>query len=201
MDHAREYHCNICGNTFEEFVLFEGHFTFNEKCRTLGPFMQCYICSKSFFHFAVLKYHLQSHSKNNVIQKINSTNETQGKASQSHGFDCNICNRSFRIKFHLIEHLKIHMKAASSNQINGSLKEKLQREQVVRSSDRNESSNDLKQQRMSKCYRCQVCNANCYFKGQLGNITISYPILAYIILEFLNHIHTFCGLFCHWYFF
>lgn len=230
MDHTSEYHCNICGRTFQEFVIFEGHFTFNVKCRAQrGPFMQCYICSEIFFHFAVLKYHLQSHNNNNVIQKIDSTN--QDKAPQPHGIDCNICDRSFRTKFHLIEHLQMHSKAdatsqptlnessketdsqnvnptnenphkqsqadgfncnicersfrtkfhliehlpmhskestANSNQINGSPKENIHRKTVDRCSsnqiDRNKSSDKLQ-----RGYRCQVCNANCYFKTQLGN--------------------------------
>lgn len=85
VDHTSEYHCNVCSKTFKEFVLFEGHFTFNVKCRDdCGSFMQCYICPRKFFHFAALKYHLRSHrcSSNQIYR---SSNQLQ------HGYRCQVC--------------------------------------------------------------------------------------------------------------
>lgn len=56
------FYCKICDNTFKKFVLFEGHFDFNSKCReNHSYFLQCYICSQEFRHSAALKYHLQQH--------------------------------------------------------------------------------------------------------------------------------------------
>lgn len=148
MEHKSEYNCSICDKTFDEFVIFEGHFTFNVKCLALGPFMQCYICAEKFYHYAVLKYHLQSHK--NVIQKINLINENQDKVSQPRGHS--------------------EADATISNRINGSSKENFQHK-TVDQIDKTKSSDELQRMRVRKCYRCHVCTANCYNKAQLGNVT------------------------------
>lgn len=62
-----KYHCNICDNKFKKFILFEGHFDFNAKCREEhGCLLQCYICSQEFQHSAALKYHFEKHAKNSA---------------------------------------------------------------------------------------------------------------------------------------
>lgn len=223
MEVKNEYHCKICGRTFKKFVIFEGHFTFNLQCRTkCGPFMQCYICEDTFHHLAVLKYHLQSHRKTNVFQQTTSPNNVQitenpkensNEERKAVGFNCSFCERSFRSKFHLVEHLAMHSKTVETNndQMNGNGKvEKLNKtnrdkephltihsktydaisnktkespEENVqlkrkRCSDTNELSESSEQtvllKRTRRDYRCQICNANCYHKGQLGNNHIIY---------------------------
>lgn len=63
-----KYHCSVCDKLFKKFIIFEGHFDFNEKCRAKGAFLQCYICSQEFRHLATLKYHISQHASKFVFK-------------------------------------------------------------------------------------------------------------------------------------
>lgn len=68
------FYCKICDKTFKKFVLFEGHFEFNEKCREKhNSFIQCYLCSQQFRHLAALKYHVHQHPIQRIREKGRST--------------------------------------------------------------------------------------------------------------------------------
>lgn len=115
------YRCGICKKSYKKFIIFEGHFAFNARCREkYGFFLQCYICSQSFSHLAVLKYHLRRHHINKNIdfkRNSSSTHRTtdEDRNSESHtGFKCSNCDRNFRTKFYLNEHMVTHSKGAST---------------------------------------------------------------------------------------
>lgn len=93
---ASTYRCKICKQTFQKFILFDGHFTFNAKCRVkYGSIMQCYVCGQAFCHLADLKYHFQRKHLSKKI--INKTTEIPQ--------DCTICQKRFATQCHLNEHI------------------------------------------------------------------------------------------------
>ncbi|KAJ6635765.1 Zinc finger protein [Pseudolycoriella hygida] len=65
-----QYRCKVCDTSFKKFILFEGHFDFNAKCREKhGTFLQCFECWQEFQHTAGLKYHLEYHHTK-IVRKI-----------------------------------------------------------------------------------------------------------------------------------
>lgn len=143
---ATVYCCLVCLKTFKKFIIFEGHFTFNAKCRAkYGWLMQCYVCGEIFKHLAELKYHIQKH---NVSKPVNSKITNQHEES-IHGFKCKICQRRFRTKFYLSAHAAIHCKQTitKSFHTNGDTP----------------STSTLK---------CQICNVHCKDKSDLGKLKI-----------------------------
>lgn len=136
LDFHSKYRCRICKKSYKKFIIFEGHFAFNAKCRArYGWLLQCYICTKTYSHLAVLKYHLGRHhiNKNNDFkpngsQSINRTTCDQNRDSPI-GLKCNICNRNFRTTFYLKEHMVTHSKKAinkipENDQVNGNTSSK-----------------------------------------------------------------------------
>lgn len=129
------YHCRICKRSFKKFIIFEGHFAFNAKCRSeCGWYMQCYVCGETFNHLAVLKYHLRRHNLNKTKEFIRKRSESVDRTiihqnNECHtGIDCFICQRSFRKKIYLNEHLVWHSKNANTleSPINGDVPEMAQ---------------------------------------------------------------------------
>lgn len=182
MDCASEYHCLVCSRNFKKFIIFEGHLTFNRKCReNYGSYMQCYICKDKYQNLAALQYHLQSHKKysfeksvqhektvGNDVMQISISNPTSDE-SKTNGFCCGICGSLFDTKFHLIEHSTIHSTAidtaTSSTQLNGN-------ESVEGNFEKEVGHQRIvsKRKTVYKSYRCQICNANCYCRPKLGKI-------------------------------
>lgn len=152
-----EYRCLICEKTFKKFIIFEGHFTFNNKCRAkYGWLMQCYICGEIFRHLAELKYHIQKH---NVIKpsKFDSGNQYEDSVN---GFKCKICQRRrFRTKFYLSEH-------AISHSIKQATKSFQKNEETPSST----SSKEILHQAATPSFQCQICNAHCKDKDGLGKL-------------------------------
>lgn len=126
-----KYHCKICDTKFKKFVLFEGHFDFNAKCREKHScFLECYICSQEFRHSAALKYHLQQHiqhttkyvnkiPKIRIIPKITLKKQWNFKIippvqvdeeTKDDRLECKICRKSYRSIFYLEQHLIMHQK-------------------------------------------------------------------------------------------
>ncbi len=133
------FHCRVCEVSFKKFVLFEGHFDFNDKCREKhSRFMQCYICMERFRYSAALHYHFQQHTIKRVkklspqkpqvvpsipsIPKITLKKQWNFKVIQpvenvamcdtltNSQLECKICHKKFRSIFYLEQHLKLHQK-------------------------------------------------------------------------------------------
>lgn len=111
------YRCRICRKSFKKFIIFEGHFAFNAKCRAKGGlFMQCFICGETFHHLAVLKYHLRRHNanRNNDVTRTGSPIADRtiinpsGESYNGLNLNCNICQRNFRTRIYLLEHMASH---------------------------------------------------------------------------------------------
>lgn len=164
VDFESTYRCRICDKSFRKFIIFEGHFAFNAKCRAkYGWFLQCYVCGETFRHLAVLKYHIRRHvNKNNCfkrsgLQSIDGSTNNPNRESHN-GFNCNICQRNFRTNFYLSNHMVSHSTKpiTKKSQINGN--------------HGNTSSTEIGRSVKTFSFHCQICSIDCLDKTALGNV-------------------------------
>ncbi|KAJ6643702.1 Zinc finger protein [Pseudolycoriella hygida] len=146
------YPCATCEKSFKKFIIFEGHFAFNAKCRrNSGSFMQCYICGNKFRHLAVLKYHLRRHVKNKTTSlRPKIVRVANGKSSPRIGFNCNICRKRFRTKAYLSEHKTKHSKVENKYPSNA------------------DTQVDIVNSKTSPSFECNICKMDCLEKTALA---------------------------------
>lgn len=152
VNYESAYRCRICEKTFRKFIIFEGHFAFNAKCRAKNGWLhQCYICGEAFHHLALVKYHLRRH-----VNKNRTTNDQHKESLDV--FNCNICQRKFITNFYLKNHMVLHSKKSITKkpQTNGD--------------HRNGSSDEIVNSAKTSSFQCQICNIDCSDKTALGNV-------------------------------
>lgn len=137
-DFASTYPCRACKTKFKKFILFEGHFAFNEKCRAKnGLFMQCYVCRLKFHHLSVLKYHLRRHTRSSNLN----------------------CQRSLRIKSDVNEH-KVSL-SKNDNSCESDIK-------TVEIVDQDKENLETKCESIDENNRCNLCTKSFKCNSHLG---------------------------------
>lgn len=186
-----KYRCDYCDKIFKKFVLFEGHFDFNAKCREKHScFLQCYVCLQEFRHSAALKYHLQQHTTRyvnkvakktqvsppqvpkitlrkqwnfKIVPQVQENEET--KNPQRESLACKICRKKFRSNFYLEQHTMMHRK------------KRLIRSRVPYVPTQSTTTVVQRHTKKSRpCSRraCSVCNILVYGGKDLGNIRLVF---------------------------
>lgn len=193
-----KYYCNVCDKKFKKFIIFEGHFDFNEKCRAKhSAFLQCYICLQEFRHLATLKYHLRQHNFSNIQHQSKFVNKIpkitlkkqwnfkvfspvqenkNGKENESiHNIKCRICKKSFRSIIYLEQHLLIHSKKrlTRNKRINKNARSKLISISRVRNKKiRLKTIHSIvkRKRTTSQNFQCKICRMYTSSSPRLGKI-------------------------------
>lgn len=198
-----KYHCKVCDKIFTKFIIFEGHFDFNDKCRAKHTnFLQCYICLRDFLHLATLKYHLSQHklhNSSNIQRKSKNVNKVpeipkitlkkqwnfkilspiqENKDCTENesikSFECLICKKKFRLKCYLNRHLLLHSKSRLTRN-KSQLISRIRNEKVKRKKH-TPSPNGKK--RITDRYRCKICRVIASSAPRLGKIDFLYKLLS-----------------------
>uniref|UniRef100_A0AAG5DX12 Zinc finger protein 1 n=1 Tax=Anopheles atroparvus TaxID=41427 RepID=A0AAG5DX12_ANOAO len=82
------YHCSQCQATFTNRDQYERH----EQLHTPSALVSCKVCNKQFANVYRLQRHMISHDESTLLRK----------------FKCNDCDKAFKFKHHLKEHVRIH---------------------------------------------------------------------------------------------
>ncbi|XP_046387055.1 zinc finger protein 1-like [Ischnura elegans] len=80
--------CPQCGDAFHQRELLEKH----ELLHSPSPHVSCGVCNKTFANVYRLQRHMISHDESAVLRK----------------FKCPECDKAFKFKHHLKEHIRIH---------------------------------------------------------------------------------------------
>ncbi|KFB38083.1 AGAP000779-PB-like protein [Anopheles sinensis] len=86
--HGPMYHCSQCQATFTNRDQYERH----EQLHTPSALVNCKVCHKTFANVYRLQRHMISHDESTLLRK----------------FKCNDCDKAFKFKHHLKEHVRIH---------------------------------------------------------------------------------------------
>lgn len=196
-----KYHCKICDIKFKKFVLFEGHFDFNAKCREKHScFLECYICSQEFRHSAALKYHLQQHRHQHTTKYVNKIQKIRiipkitlkkqwnfkiispikdDEETKDSRLECKICRKTYRSIFYLEQHLIMHQKKrfirsrrANINGISKYVPNVQIKSTIASNVHRNKSP--LKP---SKCLKCSICKVQVGHGERMGNTSFFFIYL------------------------
>ncbi|KAL9878008.1 uncharacterized protein ACN2A1_010612 isoform 1-T1 [Glossina fuscipes fuscipes] len=118
-------YCQLCNKTFQYYCLYRNHMI---KHSNYTPYM-CQLCKKRFKSKQAIRYHMNTHSREKkeyqcplsvsysgfpckVCGEIINSNEAKEmhwrRHTEERPFGCNVCTKRFRLRHHLIHHLKLH---------------------------------------------------------------------------------------------
>lgn len=170
------YSCTECDRTFQNKVSLALHMRIHSKKNSENPF-HCKECDRTFKFRAGLGAHMRKHTNktlNNTSdpaqskwddktaeQELNLPSERNGQLTYEteHPFKCPICEKSYKLRSHLGNHMRSHSKTPSVN---------LKTVKHWLDSDTEVSGGEL-QSPEEKSFPCKVCGKSFKYKGNLTN--------------------------------